>query len=224
MLSILLSYLKNVEYQQWLSLVHCQLLYEAILVEWDGSQSRESSAAVCTTTPVTARLPRSFYISLLYWELPWCWCWWFSVLNSRGWSACLGCGCLSSSPFSDTSFWSFSWACWQPAVEGVSNRVIGKQQHWDQSELGECPQFCGQSGRRLVVTRGQKREGAFREIVQGALCCLYLFYSCMYLLRHCGLSRWKYFISWHKLTRKTWYQATFLLFANTKHFTAILTF
>lgn len=33
MLSILLSYLKNVEYQQWLSLVHCQLLYEAILAE-----------------------------------------------------------------------------------------------------------------------------------------------------------------------------------------------
>lgn len=33
MLSILLSYLKNVEYQQWRSLVHCQLLYEAILAE-----------------------------------------------------------------------------------------------------------------------------------------------------------------------------------------------
>ena len=33
MLSILLSYLKNVEYQQCLSLLHCQLLYEAILVE-----------------------------------------------------------------------------------------------------------------------------------------------------------------------------------------------
>ncbi len=33
MLSILLSYLKNVEYQQWLSLGHCQLLYEAILAE-----------------------------------------------------------------------------------------------------------------------------------------------------------------------------------------------
>lgn len=63
MLSILLSYLKNVEYQQWLSLVHCQLLYEAILAEWDGSQSRESSAAVCTTTPVTGRLPRSLYFS-----------------------------------------------------------------------------------------------------------------------------------------------------------------
>lgn len=63
MLSILLSYLKNVEYQQWLSLVHCQLLYEAILAEWDGSQSRESSAAVCTTTPVTARLFRSLYSS-----------------------------------------------------------------------------------------------------------------------------------------------------------------
>lgn len=61
MLSILLSYLKNVEYQQWLSLVHCQLLYEAILAEWDGSQSRESSAAVCTTTPVTAGLSCSLY-------------------------------------------------------------------------------------------------------------------------------------------------------------------
>lgn len=55
MLSILHSYLKNVEYQQWPSLVHCQLLYEAILVEWDGSQSRESSAA-CTITPLTGRL------------------------------------------------------------------------------------------------------------------------------------------------------------------------
>lgn len=33
MLSILLSYLKNVEYQQWLSQRHCQLLYEAILAE-----------------------------------------------------------------------------------------------------------------------------------------------------------------------------------------------
>lgn len=56
MLSILHSYLKNVEYQQWLSLVHCQLLYEAILAEWDGSQSRESSAAACTITPLTGRL------------------------------------------------------------------------------------------------------------------------------------------------------------------------
>lgn len=51
MLSILLSYLKNVEYQQWLSLVYCQLLYEAILAEWDGSQSREGSAVACTETP-----------------------------------------------------------------------------------------------------------------------------------------------------------------------------
>lgn len=47
MLSILLSYLKNVEYQQWLSLGHCQLLYEAILAECDGSQCREGSARRC---------------------------------------------------------------------------------------------------------------------------------------------------------------------------------
>lgn len=63
MLSILLSYLKNVEYQQWLSLVHCQLLYEAILVEWDGSQSRESSAAACTATPATARYSHASYFA-----------------------------------------------------------------------------------------------------------------------------------------------------------------
>lgn len=70
----------------------------------------------------------------------------------------------------------------------VCLRGIGKQQQpWDQSDIGECPQFSGQSGRRLVVKRGEKREGAIREMVQGALCsvscvcCLCL----MYLLRHC---------------------------------------
>lgn len=69
MLSILHSYLKNVEYQQWLSLVHCQLLYEAILAEWDGSQSRESSAAACTITPLTGRLSL-FIFPLLHLEQP----------------------------------------------------------------------------------------------------------------------------------------------------------
>ncbi|MCJ8734058.1 hypothetical protein PDJAM_G00231050 [Pangasius djambal] len=43
MLSILFSYLENVEYQQWLSLPHCWLLYEAILAECDGSACREGS-------------------------------------------------------------------------------------------------------------------------------------------------------------------------------------
>ncbi|GAA6109706.1 uncharacterized [Tachysurus ichikawai] len=43
MLSILFSYLENVEYQQWLSLRHCWLLYEAILAECDGSACREGS-------------------------------------------------------------------------------------------------------------------------------------------------------------------------------------
>lgn len=43
MLSILFSYLENVEYQQWLSLRHCWLLYEAILAECDVSACREGS-------------------------------------------------------------------------------------------------------------------------------------------------------------------------------------
>lgn len=73
---------------------------------------------------------------------------------------------LSSSP------WSFAWACRQPAVEGVSNRGTGEQQqHWDQSELGECPQFSGQSGRR-VVKRGEKREGGRSGRWCGDLCVL----------------------------------------------------
>lgn len=42
LLSILFSYLKNVEYQQWLSVVYCQLLYEAILVEWEDPRAYSS--------------------------------------------------------------------------------------------------------------------------------------------------------------------------------------
>lgn len=42
LLSILFSYLKNVEYQQWLSVGYCQLLYEAILVEWEDPRAYSS--------------------------------------------------------------------------------------------------------------------------------------------------------------------------------------
>lgn len=97
------------------------------------------------------------------------------------WAEALGCGCHCYLPVHGS-------AASGPADEGVSNRRIGKQQQpWDQSELGECPRFSGQSGRRLVVKRGEKREGAFREIVQGALCsvsCVYRLCSGIYLLRH----------------------------------------
>lgn len=119
MLSILLSYLKNVEYQQWLSLVHCQLLYEAILAEWDGSQSRESSAAVCTTTPVTARLFRSLYSSAALGAA-------MVVVLPSEWPRfeALGCGCrcylsVHGPPAPRP-------ASWQPAVEGVSSWGNGK--------------------------------------------------------------------------------------------------
>ena len=170
MLSILLSYLKNVEYQQWLSLVHCQLLYEAILAEWDGSQSRESSAAVCTTTPVTARLSRSLDFSS-----PWCcwwwwWWWWCSRLNGHSWSLGVWMSALSSSARC------CPWACWQPAVEGVSNRGTGKrqqqqQQPRDQSELGECPHFSGQSGRRVVKERREEGGGGLWVEGRSGRCC-----------------------------------------------------
>lgn len=54
----------------------------------------------------------------------------------------------------------------------MSNRGTGEQQqHWDQSELGECPQFSGQSGRR-VVKRGEKREGGRTARWCGDLCVL----------------------------------------------------
>lgn len=64
-------------------------------------------------------------------------------------------------------------ACWQPAVEGVSDKGIEEQR--DQSELGECPQFSIPSGRR-VVKRGEERRGergrAFRKKLQGVVCTL----------------------------------------------------
>lgn len=48
---------------------------------------------------------------------------------------------------------------WLQAVEGVSNKDWKQQQTWEKSQLGECPQYCGQSGRRLVAKMGERREG-----------------------------------------------------------------
>lgn len=70
-------------------------------------------------------------------------------------------------------------SCWRC----VSQRGIWRQQQ-DQS-VGECPQFCGQSGRRLGGKRGEEREGAFREMLQGALCC---FEFCLLSSSLCGSS------------------------------------
>lgn len=54
---------------------------------------------------------------------------------------------------------------------------------WDQSELGECPQFSGQSGRRVVVKREEKREGACRELsVLGVVLphSVHTYYYCLF--------------------------------------------
>lgn len=53
----------------------------------------------------------------------------------------------------------YGQCCWLPAVEGVSDKDWKQQQTWEKSQLGECPQFCGQSGRRLVAKIGERREG-----------------------------------------------------------------
>lgn len=62
-------------------------------------------------------------------------------------------------------------ACWQPAVEGVSDK--GTEEQRDQSELGECPQFSVQSGRR-VVKREEEREGGHSERGCRELCVFYV--------------------------------------------------
>lgn len=170
MLSILHSYLKNVEYQQWLSLVHCQLLYEAILAEWDGSQSRESSAAACTITPLTGRLAL-FIFPLLHLEQP------GAVLPRE-----------RLPPESRHEFGApgvAPGACWQPAVEGVTDGGIEGRR--DQSELGECPQSSVQSGRR-AVRRGE-RGRAFRRGC-GELCVFYLMLNMFVHLS--AVQQWKW--------------------------------
>lgn len=53
----------------------------------------------------------------------------------------------------------------------MSDKGIEEQR--DQSELGECPQFSVQSGRR-VVKRGEEREGGHSERPCRELCVFYV--------------------------------------------------
>lgn len=119
----------------------------------------------------------TLFISLLHRGLP---CWRYSCLNGCWWSLGWGCRLLMSLP--SQSPWFCSRACWQSAVEGVSNRGIGKQQQpWKQWEVGECPQFSGQSGRRLVVKREREKKGrGHLEWWLGSSVCSHM----LYLLWH----------------------------------------
>lgn len=127
---------------------------------WLNEMGPRAGRAQLQCAPPRRCLPGSLalYVSLLRRELPW-WLW-CCCLNGGGWSLAeaLGCGRHCYLPVHGPALGPAD----SQLLRGMWRQQLQQQQQQqprDQSELGECPQFSGQSGRRVVVKRGEKREG-----------------------------------------------------------------